>query len=252
MYEIEMQEMSPEFFKCWQAAIKHLNKLVQGGIQSWLRAHPYPPFLEHISFRVGNQLFFIRLEDVNGKVEGPGSLSGLQAVADGNRGNACIMPMRKKYLGNEWVSDRSGWGLLDAATKETIDPFSLVTGEKIEMTSWELHDMAVQIVRDYLQNKGYQLMSWQSNPQVDPAIWFVGDSKGPEWIVVRATRYPSNKATRPANWQTIADQCAHMSIVGHFASVAMASSDQPFKSENEQAVPLWRGYGMNVRFAGLE
>ena len=48
MYEIEMHEMSEAFFPCWKAAGIHLSKQVDGGIQSWLRAHPYPPFLEHL------------------------------------------------------------------------------------------------------------------------------------------------------------------------------------------------------------
>lgn len=74
MHNIEMQEMSPEFLKCWQAAGMHLDKQVQGGIKTWLRAHPYPPALKHFSFRLGNQLFFVRVEDVDGKVEGPGGM----------------------------------------------------------------------------------------------------------------------------------------------------------------------------------
>ena len=252
MYEIEMQEMSTEFLKCWQAAGMHLNKQVQGGIQSWLRAHPYPPFLEHLSFRIGNQLFFVRVEDVDEKLKGPGTLRGLHSIAEGNKGYACLMPMKKTFLGNKWVPEESGWGLIDAVTKALIDPFTLVTDEKIEMSSWELHDMAVQIVRDYLKNEGYQLMSWQSNPDVDPAIWFVGDSQGPEWVVVRAIRYPANKALRPEKWQVIAHQCSHMSKIGHFASVAIVSTDQKFESDIEPAVPLWRGHAMHVRFTGFE
>ncbi len=252
MYDIEMQEMSSEFLKCWQSAGVHLNNQIQGGIQSWLRAHPYPPFLEHLSFRLGNQLFFVRIEDADGKVEGPGSLRGLHAVADGNRGHACLMLMKKKFFGGGWVPVKNGWGLVDAAAKKSINPFSLVTDEKIEMTSWELQDMAVQVVRDYLKKKGYQLMSWQGNPEVDPAIWFVGDSKRPAWVVVRGIRYPANKASRPENWEAIANQCSHMSRIGHFASVAIVSTEQSFESEDEPAVPLWRGHAMHVRFTGLE
>lgn len=71
MHSIEMQEMTPDFMACWQAAGMHLNSQVDGGIHSWLRAHPYPPVLEHLSFRLGNQLFFVRIEDVSGNVEGP-------------------------------------------------------------------------------------------------------------------------------------------------------------------------------------
>tara|TARA_R110001583_G_scaffold195118_1_gene369267 strand:+ start:9619 stop:9852 length:234 start_codon:yes stop_codon:yes gene_type:complete len=41
---------------------------VVGGIQSWLRVHPYPPLLEHLSVRPGNQLFFVRDDDVDERV----------------------------------------------------------------------------------------------------------------------------------------------------------------------------------------
>ena len=150
MHDIEMQEMSQEFLECWKNAGMHLNDQVQGGIQAWLRAHPYPPFLEHLSFRLGNQLFFIRIEDIDEKVQGPGSLDGLLAVAEGNHGHACLLPMRKKFFDGTWVPDRNGWGLIDVKTKKSIDPISLVTDQEIEMTPWELQDMAVQIVRDYL------------------------------------------------------------------------------------------------------
>jgi hypothetical protein len=39
MYEIEMDEMTEGFFPCWKAAGMHLSSKVDGGIQSWLRAH---------------------------------------------------------------------------------------------------------------------------------------------------------------------------------------------------------------------
>ncbi len=252
MHTIEMQEMPEEFFKLWQAAGMHLSNHMDGGNNSWLRAHPYPPFLEHLSFRLGNQLFFIRIEDEDGKVAGPGNPGGLQMIASACRGHACLMPMKKRFIGRDWVPAVPGWGLIDAETRQPIDPVSLVTDEKIEMTHWELHDMAVQVVRTQLEKEGYKIMSWQGNPEVDPAIWFIGASKNPEWVVVRLTKFPENQAVRPANWQSIANGCTHMSDTGHFAPVALVSVDQPFATSDEEPVPLWRGHGMHVRYTGLE
>ncbi len=251
MQNIEMQDMSPAFLNCWQAAGNHLNKQVQGGIQSWLRAHPRPPILEHLSFRLGNQLFFVRVEDAEKNVEGPGSLRGLMSIADGCKGHACILPMKRRFLGGAWVAERGGWGLVDARIGTSVDPVMLITDQRIEMTHWELQDFAVQVVRDQITKEGYQLMSWQGNPAVDPAIWFVGKSKRPEWVVVRVVRYPLSGAARPANWGAIAADCAHMSNVGHFASVAVVSVDQVFDPTDAEAVPLWRGHGNYVRYEGL-
>ena len=252
MYEIETQEMTDEFFSCWKAAANHLNNQVDHGIQSWLRAHPNPPFLEHLSFRLGNQLFFVRVEDVNGNINGPGNFHGLLAVAKMANGLACILPMRKKLYSNAWVTDMPGWGLVDAETNNAVDPVALVSDEKILMTSWEIHDLAVQVVRDYLDEQGFQLMSWQGNPKVDPSIWFVGNTKEPEWVVVRSSKFPPSKVGRPSNWVEISENCSKISATGHFAAVVVSSMNQPLQSNDESPLPLWRGYGVYVNFEGLK
>lgn len=252
MYEIEMHEMTEAFFPCWKAAGIHLSQQVDGGIQSWLRAHPFPPFLEHLSFRLGNQLFFVRVEDVDRKVQGPGNPPGFITAARDANGRACILPMKKQLIGGSWMAEFPGWGLLDAETGKPIDPVALITDQKIEMTPWEVQDMAVQVVRDHLEDLGFELMSWQGNPEVDPSIWFIGQSKRPEWVVVRPAKFPADSAERPRNWQAIAASCSRMGPTGHFASVAMASTEQPFESSDEASVPLWRGYGVHVRFTGLK
>ena len=251
MFEIEMQEMSKEFFPIWRAAGKHLNAQVDGGIQGWLRAHPYPPVLEHLSFRLGNQLFFVRVEDVDGRIEGPGSRRGLLTVARGTNGHACVLPMRKAMLRSSWLADRPGWGLLDAHIGQAVDPHSLVTDEPIEMTDWELHDMAVQVVREHLERQGFELMSWQGNPEVDPSVWFIGKSGRPEWVVVRAYLFPEVEPGRPANWYDIAKGCSHLSTTGHFAPVGICGADQWLDTDRSVPRPC-RGHRLHVAFKGLE
>lgn len=248
MHRVEATEVSQEFAACWQAAGKHLEAEArrQRVELSWLKARLEPPFLEHLSFRLGNQLFFIRLEDVEKTVLGPGNLNGLSAIAKGCTGHACVMWMRKGLDG--WKADRPGWGLIDVTTDTPIDPTDLVTDKKIEMTEWELHDFAVQIVRQQLEKEGRKIMSSQGNPQVDPSLWFVGD-RGPEWVVVRAVRYPRKKAPIPANWTRIAASCSKLSRRGNFASVAVASADDRFRGGT--ATPLWRGGPMYVNYEGL-
>lgn len=252
MYEVPMYEMTEAFFKCWQAAADHLHRQVDGGLNTWLRCHPFPPFLEHLSFRLGNQLFFIRVDDVDGVVQGPGNADGFMTAARLAGGHALILPMKKNPATGEWAADAPGWGLLDPTSGRPVNPVAFVTDEKIEMTPWEVQDFAVQIVREELESQGFQLMSWQSNPDVDPSIWFIGKSRRPEWVVVRAAKFPANKARRPGNWEAIVANCAPMSTIGHFASVAVASGEQPFASSDETPLPLWRGYAVVVNFRGLE
>lgn len=249
MNDIEMHEASPEFAQCFQAAGRHLLTQAQGVELSWLKADLRPPFLEHLSFRIGNQLFFIRLEEVGGQLATPGGSQGLTSIADGCNGHACLMKMR--YTPHGWKPENPGWGLTDIKTGLSINPAELVSDDKIEMTDWELHDFAVQQVRLLAVEKaGKQLMSFCGNPDVDPSIWFVGEN-GPEWIIVRAVRFPQNKAEIPDNIKEIAASCARLSKVGHFASVAFAGTYSKFDPEDPE--PLWRGYGgMHANFSGLQ
>ena len=109
MHDIPMSEVTPEFARCWQAAGMHIEDAAGGQLNAWLRAHLNPPFLEHLSFRLGNQLFFLRVEDEEGQIEGPGSLQGLLSVADGCKGHACLMPMRKR--GGKWEAEYTDFGV---------------------------------------------------------------------------------------------------------------------------------------------
>jgi hypothetical protein len=126
----------------------------------------------------------------------------------------------------------------------------LVTAEPVEMTDWELHDFAVQVVRQQLKSEGRQLMSWQSNPGVDPSIWFVGDH-GPEWVVVRAARYAADpdvddKASPPPNIGQIAHDSAGTGRVGHFAAVTVGCTDTMAGDGR-----LLRGHSLFPMFDGL-
>jgi hypothetical protein len=244
MHDIPMTEVSEDFAAAWQAAGRHIEKSAGGKLDSWLRAHLSPPFLEHLSFRLGNQLFFIRIEDEDDRTIGPGSLQGLLSVAEGQNGYACLMPMRKRD--GQWQPAVSGWGLQDARDHTLIHPPAEISDQKIEMTDWELQDFAVQLVRKDIENSGHELMSWQSNPSVDPSIWFNGND-GPEWVIVKATRYPQKDADLPKNWRSVADNCSHMSKRGSFASVGVACM-QTINTDGK----LYRGYPLVSNYAGLK
>lgn len=248
MYQIPVTNVGEDFARCWKAAGLHLEAQGDGNIK-WLRAHIEPPFLEHLSFRLGNQLFFLQVEDVDKELTLPGSLSGLLHIAKACDGHPLVMPMKK--LHGEWLPQLTGWGLLHALKRTAINPIELISDALVEMTDWELQDFAVQVVRTQLEQEGHQIMSYQSDPGVDPSIWFVGKN-GPEWVAVRAARWPASHAPRPSSIEKTRAGFEHVSKHGNFAGVVVANAKDPFDPTGGNALPLLRGHELSVKFTGLE
>lgn len=168
MREITMADPSRDFLAMWSAAGNHIQSFFEDGLKSWLKVEPRPPFPEHLSFRLGNQVFFIRFEDVDERAEVPGNREGLLMVAEGWNSYPCLMPMHRSLRG--WEPDRPGWGMIDLRDGKSINPSMLVTDDPVAMTDWELLDFAVQVVRHDLKERGYEIMSSNSTPEVDPNI----------------------------------------------------------------------------------
>ena len=171
-FAIPLDEASKAFGECWNAACSHVDerrKTVSrtwphGPFFVWYKAHLRLPFLEHLSFRLGNQNFFVRVEDIEGRVTGPGRREGLLRIADGQKGHACVMPMRHRCDG--WTPEAGGWGLLDARTGTSLNPLELVSDEPIEMTDWELHDAGVQFVCQHLESERVHIINSQGDPDI--------------------------------------------------------------------------------------
>ena len=199
-YEVAPFEMTPEFISAWNAAGAHLNLRVRDTGASWLRAD-LPPFREHFSFALGNQLFFIQISDHDAPDNGwmqPSRLA--MAVGDAN-GVGCLMPMRRD--GAEWVPVNMSWGLIGHQTGRPLNPFDLVTDEPVEMTAWEIHDVGVQAVREYLRRNGWTIASWQTDLSVDPSIFADKDGRMCGFLVRTSNRGP-DPAGRPENAADIA------------------------------------------------
>ena len=241
--------LTDDFIQCWYDAGSHLQRQIEGG-PTWVRAHLDHPIMEHLSFRLGNQLFFVRIEDVGGQLQTPGSEEELRKIAEKCKGHACIMPM--KFAFGHWIPAEKGWGLVSLKDRTPVNPPDLVTDEKIEMTDWELHDFAVQVVRQNLIESGESVTGWNSNPELQPSIWLGGDT-GLQWIVVQAVRYPE-EAKIPDNIREIEAAYKSKGARGNFAYVSFANENQqretPLK-EGEKPLPIYRGEKVFISYSGL-
>jgi hypothetical protein len=249
MYDVVQDEPSEDFKRAWKAAGRHLRPLGGDGF-NWLRCTLYPPMAEHLSFRLGNQLFFIFVEAAEFSFERGKNL--FLKVSREAAAIPCVMPMSERLTAYEPILP--GWGLIHAETRETVSPSDLVSDELIEMTDWELHDFAIQVVRTKLEEEGKDVFSAQSARDIDPSIWFQEDGDA-YWVVVREVRHPQKQAETPVNINEIAVSCSKIGTGGYFASVVVANHDDPFDPDaksNGNFLPLYRGHGMFVKFEGIE
>lgn len=241
MYPVNNDFCSKEFLDCWKAVGMHIQ--AWGGREvRWIKADPYPPYLEHFSFFYGNQVYFIRIEDENHILDIPGTQEGFLSIASGWKGHACRIVMRKRLF-KGWNPKYRGWGLQEYRTNEFINPAALATDEKIEIGDWELFDFACQIVREDLQKKGFHVLSSCRNPSVYPSIWFEGPN-GREWILVVPSRAPAMVGDLPEGFGALKTELTRRGFCGHLAQVSFASL-------NPNDSRLIRGEGADIHYKGL-
>ena len=251
LIKLNNEEISDDFKLCWKAAGLHIQNQAQGNLQSWIRSHLLPPFLDHLSFRLGNQLFFIRIIDTNELLETPGTLKGLQRIANACNGHACFMPMRKQN--GRWEPAESGWGMVDAISGKLINPLNLVTDELIEMTDWEVQDFAIQVIKDKLALDGKKDIAWNNDPEVQPSIWFSSDNNA-EWVVVKFSRWPEDMPSIPSNINDIAENLKEIKSKGNFAPISIVNANDPFDPSakiSKNYLPLYRGHSLTFSYKGL-
>jgi hypothetical protein len=235
MFRIDKVPIPATFIEAWKSAAAHLRSAGSG----------------HLSFYLGNQLFFVFVEAVlDGGVILPFESRAAERFLDSAE-VAKAIPCRLRIVRTVggWQVSPPGWGMVHAESGQSIEPPALVDDRQIEMSDWELHDFGIEVVRNYLSDEGMTVAEWQSNLRIDPSIWFQ-DGERLCWAVVRSVRYPAMEAPRPVALDKIRASCDPYGDNGYFASVSAANSDDPFDGKNP--MPLFRGCGMYVRFTGVE
>lgn len=243
MYAIDMQEPAEKLYQARGYAIDHMHSQGQGAV-SWMVSGINNPTDFHLCFRLGNKLFAVLVDVVDSELSIPDKeYNRLISFCESNNITPCIYKIKEGEPG-EFSQEYGDWNLIDAQSGEPVNPVELVSDELIEMTDWEVHDMAVQQVVEVLKNEGKKVYSHQSILKIDPTIWF-DDGENDSWVVVRAERYPEKEAKVPDNIDEIKSSVESrkpLGCTGYFASVVIASQEDSFDGEN--ITPLYRGHGM--------
>lgn len=123
---------------------------------------------------------------------------------------------------------------------------------KIELSNWEVHDFGIQVVRQLLEKDGHDVEHWNSDTGALSQIIAIIDGRLTH-IVVQTVCYPAVEAEFDTHKIRLAvERAANRGADLKIASVSLASADDPFDSNSTHSLPIFRGAGVNPRFAGLE
>lgn len=253
MQEIKLPEVSREFIDMYMEARKHLQVTGEGQLD-WLRTDFNFPFRDHLSFRIGNRIFFILVATADEDVESPGSLEALEELAAEANGIACLMLMKRDSAGN-WLPFGDGFSFYALDFTTAVDPAALVDDEEVVISDWELQRCATQGMLMHLQKHDLEVLASEVDPQGAPAIWFRSAEGHPNWIVIKGLRSPHLDAPMPEGWN---EKVKFMSekvpnSKGFFGLVRIASKAEAFDAqEAEQQLPLYRGQQFPVKVIGLK
>ena len=253
MFPVEFETASEDFVPCWQAAGVHLSKMKDLGRKRFIRANLTPIVLEHLSFVLGNQIFFIHVCDANHKVQPPSPVEACIYASELGKGVPCILEMRLDDS-QRWVPVHEGWGLKHAETDELINPQNYITDQDVEITDWEIADIANLRVAREIEESGGTILSTNSDPSVHPSLFFLDQDENAHFVVVVTARYPFDPELEEGLIDKIKDQVSSFSASGFTAEITLVSTDDPFDPdarENGNFLPLLRGAGYHQKFSGL-
>jgi hypothetical protein len=253
LFPVEFETASEDFVPCWRAAGVHLSEMNDLGRKRFIHASLTPIVLEHYSFVLGNQIFFIHVCDANEEVQPPSSVKSCIYAAELGNGVPCILEMQKDDNGG-WMPVNEGWGLKHAETNELINPQDYMTNQDVEITDWEVADIANFRVIKEIEESGGTILSTNSDPNVYPSIFFVDEDGKPNFVVVAVARYPNEPELENGLIEKIKEGASGFATSGYISEVTLVSAHDlfdPDAKENGNYLSLLRGAGYHLKFSGL-
>lgn len=248
---MDRPEPSDLFLEARQVAGVHLQEQFQryhsvprrDGF-TWIKAELTYPSFDHLTFGFKNSIFSVLIEliDASGSSLTDHQLTRWTDACTANNLIPCLFKINCLAMkdGFDLSLLHDAWNLVGLHNPEPIDPMTIASEEPFGMSAWELRNFSIQVVREYLAEKGHEVLSFCDLPEVNPQIWFRDAEGKMNWVIVQ---YSTDKEVPIADaWMGFEQSNEQLlPYAGYFAGVQI-SSDQ---------ATLLRGGGMFVNFRGL-
>lgn len=211
----------------------------------WIKAELTSPSLDCLVFAYKNAVFSVNLELINN----PDTLlnrkmrqSWIEAC-ERNDLLPCLFRLMAQH--NKLEPAKNDWSLFDARNGAEIDPIAVASDEPKEMSSWELHNFSIQVVKSEIEKLGNEVFTYCDIPEINPQIWFKDLNGNMNWVIAR--HITSDKDLNYREWVGLEITSPQLQpFDGFFAAV------QLFSFNNNGPTNLNRGDAVAVKYKGLE
>ena len=267
-YQIDPQNPSKEFLRARNEAGVRLQeqfKKFAGRVEPqhdfrWIKADLTWPSFDHLTFGYKNQVFSVLVDlvqDRRGTLTSKEVKRCIDACTENNL-VPCLFPVDAR----SFRPLKDGWNLSSPESGAAVVPEDSVDDVKVEMSEWELHNFAIQIVRDHIEkNMKSSILSYCDVLGIDPQIWFQDQQSNRCWVIVR--NFAILRGSESTEFKGIETRNPQLvPYDGYFAAVSVASSEPftvdldaklvPLSKRFDGSSPIYRGDGFYVNFKGLE
>jgi hypothetical protein len=212
---------------------------------TWIKAELTYPSFDHLTFAFKNSIFSVLIELID---ETGSSLTDNQKdrwtkACTVNNLIPCFFKIQCVAMNHGFDLNPMNdvWNLYDVEGNELVDPFELATEDPMEMSDWENRNFSIQVVRNHIEEKGHEVLSFCDLPEVNPQIWFRDSEEKISWVIVQySTEKDVPKAESWKDFEQTSEQL--LPFDGYFAGVQISS----------EKATLLRGEGMFINFKGLK
>lgn len=238
---LERPDKTQEYWKVReQVAVFLQNRFKKYSGFKWIRIEAMSPKFDDMSFGYKNKIFSVLIDIKYNNSDKLIIQEKDRFVRECLSNNLipCIFPVYDRE--NLSLLSEDHWNLYDIRTNEIINPLIIATDEKVVMSEYELNNIAVDFVKNYIRKENMKLESYCDIIGIFPQIWFKDKNGEMSWVYVN---YSINDRFEEVNQEINKLIKGMPQFNGYVAQISLLS--------DKQGRP-YRGDGFYIKFKGLE
>ena len=258
-YDEEYNKFLPEAFNIAGLSLQQLFK--EKGFEfpsfSWIQTSLVHPSFQHLCFGLDTDVYSvliaIQADEEGVPVVSRQAYDNLIRETRENNLIPCFFPIAAGPRIPYTITNN----LFHAETGALIELNRSSQAVKVPMSKWEINNFGINVVMNYLREKGYKVNNYCDLVGIDPQIWFQKDNELC-YVIVRTNPAGKRREEFSINKELL---LRLVEYGGYFADVQFSSASPILTDDDGSIIPLskrfedqklYRGDGFYCNFRGLQ